>query len=172
MILTTQRLTLRPLHRSDVMPITAGLDSLDVSRWLLRVPHPYRPSDAHSFIRGVLADNRAVWAICPGGKAPVGVIGLHGAFGYWLAQNAWGQGYMTEAGQAVTAHHFSGTDAPLKSDYFEGNARSRGVLHKLGFRETGTSETVTPVATGLPTRMIHMQLTHAVWKTTQPDTSA
>ncbi|WP_136442476.1 GNAT family N-acetyltransferase [Pacificoceanicola onchidii] len=165
MILTTHRLTLRPLHRSDVMPITAALDDISVSRWLLRVPSPYRPSDAHSFIRGVLSEKRAVWAICPKGQSPVGVIGLHGAFGYWLARGAWGHGYMTEAGRAVAAHHFSHSEDALRSDYFEGNSGSRGVLHKLGFRETGESETVTPVATGAPIRMIHMRLSRGMWQT-------
>ncbi len=172
MILTTPRLTLRPLHRSDVMAITAALDDIEVTRWLPRAPHPYRPSDAATFIRAVLAGNRPVWAICPGRGPLVGVIGLQGSFGYWLSRRVWGQGYATEAGQALLGHPFVRAGTGLESGHFEGNLRSGRVLSKLGFEYTGELRTVTPLSTGTPVAFHPMILTHDNGRTAPVNTPA
>ncbi|MEO1640618.1 MAG: GNAT family N-acetyltransferase [Pseudomonadota bacterium] len=135
--LRTARLLLRALRPSDAPAITAALNNYEVSKWLTMVPYPYTLADAEWFI----AENakgrfraRLIWA----GDRLVGTIGLENELGYWLAQDAWGQGYATEAAQAVLAHHFASTDADLvNSSHFVENTASRNVLTKLGFVDVG-----------------------------------
>jgi len=54
--------------------------------------------------------------------------------GYWVAKNYLGQGYATEACNAVIRYCFK-TYNPLalQIDHFEGNEKSRNVILKLGF---------------------------------------
>jgi RimJ/RimL family protein N-acetyltransferase len=133
----TPRLTLRALRRDDGLAIVQGVGNYDVSRWLSVVPYPYGLSDAESFIEAALTEAKPVWAICDG-TGLIGCCGTQNGYGFWLARPAWGKGYATEAGDAVIDHIFSDpTKDALKTRVFDGNQRSRRVLDKLGFVETG-----------------------------------
>ena len=48
--LATPRLDLRPLAGSDAPSIARYLADPEVTRWLARVPHPYRLADAVTFV--------------------------------------------------------------------------------------------------------------------------
>ncbi len=130
----TKRLILRPLVAADEGALVAALDDLAVSGWLAVVPYPYTPADFREFL-AITAPGEH-WAICDAGGF-VGMIGLDEMLGYWLAAPAWSKGYMTEAGRAVMAAHFAEGGGDFGSGYFAGNARSAGVLGKLGFIVTG-----------------------------------
>ena len=59
--------------------------------------------------------------------------------GYWLGEEHWGKGYMTEAAKAVVNYGFEVLDLHLISAYcFPFNDRSKRVLAKLGFTYEGT----------------------------------
>jgi len=49
-ILTTPRLTLRPITVFDAADITSGLSNADVTSWLTTVPYPYSLKDAEALI--------------------------------------------------------------------------------------------------------------------------
>ncbi|MCG6884964.1 MAG: GNAT family N-acetyltransferase [Silicimonas sp.] len=135
--LRTPRLTLRPLRETDADAIVDGAGNYDVSKWLAVVPYPYARQDALDFIARITREERWVWGICDADGLQ-GVIGIEDELGYWLARPAWGRGYAFEAALAVCDHWFSESDAgDLKAGYFEGNIRSRTILGRLGFRETG-----------------------------------
>ncbi|WP_444460211.1 GNAT family N-acetyltransferase [Rhodobacter capsulatus] len=135
--LTTDRLALRPLAAEDEAACVAALSDFEVVRWLAPVPWPYGAGDFRAFLADPVPAAR--WVICRDG-AFLGMIGLQGQFGYWLARPAWGQGFASEAARAVLAAHFRSAAAePVRAGYFEGNARSARVLAKLGFREIGRS---------------------------------
>lgn len=135
--LRTARLTLRAPQPRDARVITKALNNIEVSRWLAVVPFPYGITDAEWFINENKKGRFGAWLIWAD-DAFVGTIGLDDELGYWLAQDAWGQGYATEAGQAVLAHHFAkGTTDIVKSSHFEQNEASRNVLTKLGFIDVG-----------------------------------
>lgn len=135
--LRTERLILRAPRARDARVVTKALNNLAVSRWLTVVPFPYGMTDAEWFINKCLRDQIAAWFIWADDQF-VGTIGADDGLGYWLAQDAWGNGYATEAAQAVVAHHFANTDADhLTSSYFDGNTASQHVLTKLGFADTG-----------------------------------
>lgn len=135
--LRTDRLTLRAPAMRDARVITKALNNIEISRWLTQVPFPYGITDAEWFIRENQKGRFGAWLMWAD-EAFVGTIGLDDELGYWLAQDAWGQGYATEAGRAVLAHHFATTNADVvKSSHFVENHASRNVLTKLGFVDVG-----------------------------------
>lgn len=136
--LPTDRLTLRPPQEADAEALVRGLDNLNVSRWTGRIPYPYGPEDAEAFLDYVRQkpEDALVLAITRN-EALIGVIGIEGELGYWLAEPHWGHGYGTEAARAVVDHAFEalGHDE-LEASYHLGNAASRRILLGLGFVET------------------------------------
>ncbi|MEM9343912.1 MAG: GNAT family N-acetyltransferase [Pseudomonadota bacterium] len=136
--LTTARLRLVPVTDVDPADVVAGIGNYDVARWLGRVPYPYRLEDAQAFVTANRAQAGRFWFILdPEGL--VGGISIDRELGYWLARDAWGKGYATEAAEAVVDVHFADPAAgDLESNYFPGNDRSGAVLRKLGFARAGT----------------------------------
>jgi RimJ/RimL family protein N-acetyltransferase len=138
--LETERLVLRPPGAQDIARIVLLADNWDVARQTARLPFPYTPADAEAFL-----------AICPEGcfavtldRLFIGMIGLedrendHSELGYWLGEPYWGQGFATEAGEAVLRFGFEARGAEaIASGHFMDNPASGRVLQKLGFRYTG-----------------------------------
>ncbi len=135
--LRTERLTLRAPRSADARVITRALNNINVSRWLTVVPFPYGMTDAEWFVNECDRGHFGAWLIWHDDRF-VGTIGLDNGLGYWLAEDAWGQGYATEAATAVIAAHFTSTDDDrIMSSYFDGNQASCNVLTKLGFVDIG-----------------------------------
>ncbi|MEL6410153.1 MAG: GNAT family N-acetyltransferase [Pseudomonadota bacterium] len=139
--LRTERLLLRPLRRSDAEAITGIVETYEVSKWLVPVPHPYTLEDAHTFLELVEAGEEGpVWAVSLD-QTLIGVISVEDVLGYYLSMEHWGQGYMTEAAKAVLSWRFSVTDLKeITSGHFVGNEGSRRVLQKVGFQDAGETE--------------------------------
>jgi [ribosomal protein S5]-alanine N-acetyltransferase len=108
-----------------------------------RFPHPYTQEDAQDFIRRMAESERETnFAIDVDGEA-VGGIGvmLHtdvercsAEIGYWLGEEYWGRGIMTEALSSVAEYSFR--EFQLTRIYavpFAGNTGSCRVLEKAGF---------------------------------------
>lgn len=136
--LRTTRLILRALNEGDLDDVVRYCSDYQVSRWLVPVAHPYSRADAEEF----LAMDRAgeigrLWMIIRDG-ALIGAVSTGKELGYWLAQQAWGQGVMTEAAAAAVDHTFENDDlSVMRSSHFAGNHGSRRVLEKLGFVDVG-----------------------------------
>src|SRR3989344_2206424 len=122
MKLTTPRLILRPLKENDAKDVAKGAGNIEVSRWLLRVPHPYSLKDARTWIES----NKKKWKQkkredynfgieLKEEKKIIGAIGIHeidktqgsGEVGYWLGENYHGRGYGTEALKSVVDFAFN-----------------------------------------------------------------
>ncbi|MEJ6401825.1 GNAT family N-acetyltransferase [Yoonia sp. 2307UL14-13] len=135
--LRTDRLVLRALRETDAAAIVAELNNYQVSKWLTAVPFPYTSADADWFIGENIAGHVRALIILRDERL-VGMISLGRELGYWLAENAWGNGYATEAARAVVEHHFAQSDDDLvQSSHFVENITSRNVLTKLGFVDVG-----------------------------------
>ena len=131
--LETARLKLRPLSQADIPAIVQGIGNYDVVRWLSSVPYPYSDDNARWFLGSNLAAPGVCWGI-EDDSGLQGAMSIKDELGFWLARNAWGKGYVTEAGDAVIDACFADpTLSALKSSYFLGNDRSKNALTKLGF---------------------------------------
>jgi RimJ/RimL family protein N-acetyltransferase len=134
----TDRLTLRPLRPEDAPAIARGIADWEVMRWLTSPPWPYRLADAEAFVASPMSAG-AMGIELAHGIAGVVHIARDGELGYWLARPFHGRGLMSEAAGALVAAHFAGGGRGLLSGYLPGNAGSRRVLKKLGFRPDGSA---------------------------------
>ena len=114
------------------------------------LPYPYTEQDGKEFISAMLAANENdtfAFAITVNGKA----IGSIGAFrqgnihrqtaelGYYIAEEYWGKGIMTEAVKQLCDYVFSNTDIiRIYAETFAYNIGSCRVLEKAGFQYEGT----------------------------------
>lgn len=126
--------TLDRFRPGDIPAVYDAMQDWQVVRWLKVVPWPYRMADAEVFVKEI-ADVET-HAIRLGGRL-VGAIHCGADLGYWLARDYWGQGIMPRAARQVLAAHFASGGGAVEASYHIGNARSAGVLHRLGFTETG-----------------------------------
>ncbi|HUG62304.1 MAG TPA: GNAT family N-acetyltransferase [Methylomirabilota bacterium] len=149
--LRTARLDLRPLVGSDAPALAEHLSDPEVTRWLARVPHPYRLSDAVTFVEqarlSAAAGAALTVALIPrdGDGSAIGVAVVHGLkgepeFGYWLARPNWGAGLMGEAAASVLRHavYILGLTR-IRSGAFAGNIASLAIQRRNGFVVTGAS---------------------------------
>ena len=141
-IIETPRLRLRPWCEADAAPLFEL--ARDPRIGMLCGWKPFeRIDDAHEALSTVLAapDSYAVTLASTG--EIVGSIALRidtgspeasvADIGYWIGAPYWGNGYATEAGDAIIdrARELGVTTIVLK--YFDGNDASRRVSEKLGF---------------------------------------
>ncbi len=138
----TERMILRPLVRSDATALAAlGTDEV-----FEMVPEIETPFDATAWIEHKLESE--VPSICHvailhGPSAAVGFVQVqivpgrsdyYLSIGYWIGSDHWGNGYATEALQAVIGHiSKAGRVRPLYAMVDRRNVASRRVLEKCGF---------------------------------------
>jgi [ribosomal protein S5]-alanine N-acetyltransferase len=108
-----------------------------------RFPHPYTINDAHEFLRKAVTKQPTENFSIEVEAAAVGGIGIHlgqdvhrhtATLGYWLGENFWRRGIMTEAVAALT--DFSFRNFPprrISAEVFANNPASARVLEKAGF---------------------------------------
>ncbi len=169
-VIDTPRLTLRPLEPADMAVIVDCLSDYSVCRNLARVPYPYHMSDAKAFLDfvGTLDERSAVRAITLRDN-PLGLIGIisheyseakqNSELGYWLSVPFWGQGYATEAADALVTHAFakSALEA-MVACYFDDNPASGKILRRVGFEDVGACLAFSK-AQGIDVPVTNMRLT-------------
>jgi RimJ/RimL family protein N-acetyltransferase len=162
--ITTARLVLATPTLNDVQAIARACNNRNVHRFMARLPYPYSEDDARFFIENIVpSESEQVLGIYLDG-ALIGVVGFHldggqePELGYWLAEEHWGHGYMSEAAQAlVDAARKTGV-AALRSRALAENSASRGVLRKLGFIEVGEGKDLDGNLAGQPVVFMRMEL--------------
>ena len=148
-VLETKRLALRAPRLEDAKTVATLANDRRIAENSARIPHPYKTSDAESFITGAnKAGGEAVFLITLRNETVVGACGilmqdLKGQeqtpeLGFWLGVPYWGKGYATEALHAMIDYAFTdlGHDA-LQAGARVTNPASRRVLEKGGFQWTG-----------------------------------
>lgn len=151
--LETRRLLIRPVELADAAQIQLAFPQWEIVRYLTnRVPWPYPPDGALTFIRDV-----ALPAIVRGeawhwtlrlksdSRRIIGGIDLHAHEndhrGFWLDPAFQRQGLMTEAANAATDFWFEVLQFPvLRTSKAADNIASRRVSEKQGMRMVGTTE--------------------------------
>ncbi len=135
----TERLVLRHLRDKDAPVLAKAADNYEIARWLGLLPHPYTIDDAIWFINSNKGQLNQAYGIFHE-RNFIGIIGTDGllGLGYWLAQDAWGNGFMTEAAVALINEHFKTQSSDdMQSVYIVGNLGSARIQEKLGFEISG-----------------------------------
>ena len=114
------------------------------------LPYPYTEEDAKSFILSMQAANRKnnfFFAIAVDGEV-IGNISVarlanihsrSAEMGYYIAEEFWGRGIMTEAVKQMCVHVFENSDIiRIFAEPFATNTGSCRVLEKAGFTLEGT----------------------------------
>lgn len=141
---------LRKWKLSDAGDLSAALNNEKILNNLRDgLPYPYTQKDAEDYINFILSSapqDTFAYAIEVGGRA-VGSIGafrqgnIHrrtAELGYYLAEEYWGRGIMTEAVTQLCDKLFAETDIlRIFAEPFAHNIGSRRVLEKSGFQLEG-----------------------------------
>ena len=155
MILTTNRLILRPWEESDaenlykyasdpgVGPVagwpvhTSVENSLEIIRTVFSAPGTYALC--------LKEDNKAIGSIglMIGQQSNIGLPDNEAEIGYWIGVPFWGRGLIPEAVMEIIRYAFD----ELKLDalwcgYFDGNEKSKRVQEKCGFKYHHTNKDV------------------------------
>jgi RimJ/RimL family protein N-acetyltransferase len=140
--------TLRPWREGDEESLVRHANNRAVWRNLRDLfPHPYTRADAESWIEtSSAADPVTNFAIDVDGAA-VGAIGValkddvfrrSAEIGYWLGEEYWGRGIVSEAVRAMTDYAFANWDlCRIYAGVFEWNPASMRVLEKAGYKFEG-----------------------------------
>ena len=144
MQLTLKRCTIRPWRLDDAESIARHANNRKI--WLgVRdlFPHPYTIQDGQEFLQRAISEQSEMRFCVEVAGAAVGGIGVHpgedvhrhtATIGYWLGEEFWGRGIMTEAVIAVTDFCFK--NLPLRrisAEVFANNPASARVLENAGF---------------------------------------
>ncbi len=143
-VLETKRLCLRAPRLGDAKTVATLANDRRIAENTARIPHPYKMSDAESFIaRANRFGGEAVFLITLRDETIVGACGIMQQeplpeLGYWLGVDYWGKGYATEGLHAVIDYAFTDlTHEALQAGARVTNPASRRVLEKCGFQWTG-----------------------------------
>ena len=117
--LLTDRLILRPLTRTDVSSIQAAASVRQIADTMISIPHPYPDGESERYIARQTADFEAghsvTFVIEQRFKNTFnGIIEVRdierehsqAELSFWLAVEAWGEGYMSEALKPVLRFGF------------------------------------------------------------------
>ena len=142
---------IRKWELSDAKDLASALSNTKIQDNLRDgLPYPYTEKDAVDYITAMLSadeNETFAFAITIDGKA----IGSIGAFrqgnihrrtaelGYYIAEDHWGKGIMTQAVKQICQYVFDKSDIiRIYAEPFAYNAASCRVLEKAGFQYEGT----------------------------------
>jgi ribosomal-protein-alanine N-acetyltransferase len=144
MQLVLESCTIRPWRLEDAESLARHANNRKV--WLaLRdlFPHPYTIQDAHEFLQRATSEQPTTkFCIVIDGIA-AGGIGIHpgedvnghaATLGYWLGEDFWRRGIMTEVVTAFTDFWFDNLSLRrISAEVFANDSASARVLEKAGF---------------------------------------
>lgn len=142
---------LREWRREDVEDVLRYANNDKIARNLRNVfPYPYILTDAENFVNSCLEadeDRQLCRAIEVEGRAAGSIALFRGGdvycmtaeLGYWLAEDYWGRGIMTEAVKQICREGAERWEDLLRvyAEPFAHNTASRRVLEKAGFTLEG-----------------------------------
>lgn len=168
-VLETKRLTLRAPRLADAKTVAMLANDRRIAENTARIPHPYTPSDAKTFITGAnKAGGDAVFLITLHNETIIGACGVMQQettpeLGYWLGVKYWGKGYATEALHAVIDYAFADlAHKALQAGARVTNPASRRVLEKCGFQWTGVGlYRISSIRSSAP--IDRFRLEHGIW---------
>ncbi len=142
---------IRKWELSDAADLAAALSNKKIQNNLRDgLPYPYTERDGIDYISAMLSSNENetfAFAVTVDNKA-IGSIGVFrqgnihrqtGELGYYIAEEYWGKGIMTEAVKQICRYVFDKSDIiRIYAEPFAYNEASCRVLEKAGFQYEGT----------------------------------
>lgn len=149
-VITTERLVLRPLRKSDAGLLAMYSGDRRVAEGTRAIPHPLPPGATEAFIARALSEKRVedVWALDGSDKGLAELLGVvsltridrdQSELGYWVAPAFWNAGFASEAVNALIAANPHGSRS-IVAEVFQDNPVSARVLTSAGFRYLGDAE--------------------------------
>lgn len=149
--LETNRLLLRPVAPSDITSIQRSASAREIADTMISIPHPYPDGEAARYIAREQAAVELGHSVSfvierKSGAEFCGIISIReieqehsqAELSFWLAVEAWGQGYMSEALQPVLQVGFQDLDLNrLYAYHMVRNPGSGKVLQRNGFVQEG-----------------------------------
>jgi RimJ/RimL family protein N-acetyltransferase len=150
-VLETPRLRLRPLELSDASAIQKAASAREIADTMISLPHPYPAGEAERFIIRQQSEREAGRSVTisieqkPEGwfcglieLRDIDCEHLQAELSFWLAVDAWGQGYMSEVIHAVVRYGFASLGLNrLYAHHMLRNPACGRVLEKNGFKLEG-----------------------------------
>jgi RimJ/RimL family protein N-acetyltransferase len=140
--LATPRLILAEISPADFDDWKGFVSDFDVVQWTGSWPFPMDPDFLTFRLSKPFPPERGIVTSVRKNGQIIGTMALtDGQLGYMFRQDAWGQGYASEAARAVLDYGFQtlGLEAATAGT-FVGNQASENVLRKLGFKLKGEAE--------------------------------
>lgn len=154
MKLETRRLILRKPKLSDWKDVVEGLNPLEVSRYLVSAPHPYKKKDALQWLKRHVKDKkgkeRTKYLFLIELKSEKKVIGTIEILNYnkhhkicetgsWINKNYWKKGYITEAKIAINEFAFNKLKVrKMETGVYTRNKASIATQKAMGYKYEGT----------------------------------
>jgi 8-oxo-dGTP diphosphatase len=155
--LQTERLSLRPARLNDAAWLAPMISPFEVSRYTSQVPHPYPEGEAERYLARSIENLAMGFSLSlvitdRSTDQPMGMVGMgidailrEGELGYWIGQEFWGKGFMSEAVQALTECGLSRLGLRrVHARVFTENPASMQVLRHAGLVECGNGMVLTP----------------------------
>jgi ribosomal-protein-alanine N-acetyltransferase len=139
---------LRGWKEEDAAALQRHANNTNISDFLFdRFPSPYTLGEAVKWILIKLNQSPVVNFVIDVNGNLAGVVGIDlrddiyrksPLLGYWLREDYWGKGIMTEAVKLVTAYAFANLDiVRIQAGVLSNNPRSMRVLEKAGYTKEG-----------------------------------
>lgn len=148
--LETRRLKLRPFTLADAPRVQALAGDHRVSEMTVNIPYPYEDGMAEAWISShhdLFASRRAIIyaVVVRETEELIGTVSInqitanHGNLGYWIGFPYWGNGYCSEAVEALVDFAFTQFGLPLiYARHLKENTASGHVIQKSGFDHKGS----------------------------------
>lgn len=149
-VLTSARLTLRPVQRDDQTHIFNGLSHPEVIRFYGVSYDSFEATTAQmDWYEALHQNGRGAWWLILENESQtfVGAGGLNdlsdehrkAEIGFWLLPEAWGNGYMKKAFPLILDYAFNHRNLHRIEGYVDqGNVNCKRALSKVGFTHEGT----------------------------------
>jgi RimJ/RimL family protein N-acetyltransferase len=146
----TLRLLLRPYQEEDIPALVELAGAREVAATTLRISHPYTEQNAREYL--AMCKEEAATAtvtrfaitlrdrgeFCGGIGFRLEPAHQHAELGYWIGVPYWGNGYATEAAQAMLDYGFATLGLHrVYASHVGGNTASGRVLRKIGMKYEG-----------------------------------
>ncbi|NQV42713.1 MAG: GNAT family N-acetyltransferase [Candidatus Marinimicrobia bacterium] len=146
----TDRLLLRGFQLSDAREIQNLAGDFEVAEMTLNIPHPYLEGMAETWMENhekhfESGEGVVLAMVDLTSNELVGAVGLkvnrrfnRAELGYWVGKPFWGQGFATEASEAILAYGFEKIKLnKIHASHMMRNPASGRVMQKIGMEQEG-----------------------------------